>query len=286
MKIRILTSLAFIAFCHCQMFGQYYFHQFPVSGEVVSVEEKKETKGWFKPKVKVVSVYENGKIKSTQEFAGKKKVNEVIYEYNSADRKVTIKEKKENQDLKTKNINYFDDKDRLVKSEYYDLDRVQTPILIQDDFIYNEKDKVLSYKRTNIPLDGPSSSYDDAQKIITNFEIEYLSEHQSKEIGSASFPNGRLQESMIEYDPSRNSAVCTSSNYYLIKKNGERPIYFRKGDWIEESLVEVNGEKILVHQSIVKHKYVFDKQGNPVEIYKLNQKGEAQLLATRTIEYK
>ena len=284
--MKILSILALIAFSSCQMFGQYYFSQFPISEEVVSIAHKIENKGLFKPKEKGLAVYENGKLKSSQRFKGKRKISEVSYDYTLVDKKETIKKKANDQDFKITTINYFDDKNRLIKSESYDLDNIQTPILIQDDFIYNENDQVQSYRQTNIPLDRASSSYDDAQKIITNFEIEYPSEYQTILKGNTSSRIGRAEESTLEYDPSRRSAVWTSCSFFSMGKKGESRFAFKKSDWVEEGFVEMNGEKTAAQKVIVKLKYVFDKQGNPVELYRINQKGREQLLSSRTITYK
>lgn len=286
MKIRFLITLTILTFNYCQISAQYYFTDFPISDDVVSVETIEANNSWFKPKERTVFVYENGKMKSMKSFKGKKLTLGKTYEYAFSDNKEIIKITSTKENLNYTQVNSFDDQNRLIKSEAFFHDTIQSSTLYQHDFIYNENNKITEYKITSIPFDYSSSSYLSERQNTTTIKIDYLNSFKAKKTQSNGTDKNSVSESIIEYDTTRSSAVLTEHSYFDISEGDRYMIYPKRKRLIEYYEVEKNGKKMTVKKIIRRTKYIFDKKGNWIKVYKFDEKGHMRLQRKRIIKYK
>lgn len=205
-------------------------------------------------KKKIKAHYKNGRMMSMESYTKGKLTLRENYEYTNQENKEIIKKSSSKRIRDNVKINYYDDEGRIIKViNNYRRDTTSFGSVL-DSFEYSPTGKLERYQTTSIASNGEEvkycyeTKYDKDGRVI-GYSLYYL----CSELRS---------ETTVEYAKD-NTATVTTTKQSLNKEIDE-----------DES-----------NSKIIKRLYLFDKRGNWIKVYSINDKGKKKLRMKRKITY-
>ena len=176
------------------------------------------------------------------------------FEYTQADNSLRVKQIYTDQEDYALTINYFNERDELIKSElYFDQDTLN-PQWLCHSFQYDSLEGVVKFKRTNY--------YSESRQSSECFELKFQNSRFIERLTFDSCKTVTKRES-IEFQDNRSVfQVIDHMNPEVVVVGGrseqgiQRYIYKldKRGNWIKRYYVKANGRKTLE----IKRKIIYE----------------------------
>lgn len=283
MKIPYLLLILIMCFCQVDSYCQWM----PEMREDLSNVEQIKTR-YLKPiglsRIdSSFSVFEDGRIVQTQNYFNDSTIKD-NWTYKEKKRKLIVEQRSTSPKRNATFIYKYDKKGRLRRYESPTKGRMQHQYY-QSKFKYDEKDRMTSYRVTNVNF---------GQKAHSVLEIVYPTPHSRKRI-TRNDDNQVSFEVKHQYDPRGKSGRKQTTLYEYTKledmdqvEEGTTTSSFLSNPYTvyESDTILIGRDSVVIDKMILTTHYEYDDGGNYTLAYYIDDQGGRVVFKTREIKYR